>query len=159
MEMTNLVKADFTEVRKAKITLQCELRPNCYTYDEENENKIPNLSAIAEALYDLDYDLLSPNGEAITTMTTVAPLGYSGPGHQTTFWLVLEIVESASRHDETEWKDFLAKVAAKILRILAVDEDNCLASIDYLDYHRSDKRFVIITDTGGHDESDYIVFD
>lgn len=151
----NLIKADFSEVRKAKITLQCGLKPGFYTHND-NDICVPDLSAIAEALYDLDYDLLSPNGEAITTMHTVAPLGYGGSRHRVPYWLVLEVVEAASRHTELEWEEFLAKVAAKILKLLAIDDDDCIASIDYYG-HKHEQRFVVMTDTGRHDESDYIV--
>lgn len=145
---TKLVKTDHGFIRKAKITLQCELKPGYYTYRSDGD--YPNLSAIAEALYDIDYDYLSPNGESITTLDTTTPVGYRGYNHKVPHWLVIKITapEELYKH----WEDFLAGATAKIIRQLAITGSDCIATIEY----NGNEKFVVMTDIGEHDETDYI---
>lgn len=150
MVQSELVKTDFTDIRKARITLQCELKPGYYIYNSSGQ--YPNLNSIAEALYDLDFEYLSPNGESITTLGVTTPVGYRGFNRKIPHWLVVKITEPADRHTSSEWQDFLAKATAKILRKLAPEGEDNIASIEYDEM----KRFVVMTDLGGHNESDFI---
>lgn len=148
-----LVKTDYIEnIKHAKITLQCELRPACYIY--QSGHRVPDLVVVSLELKDLEYGFISPNGEVVMTLSTAMPVGYGGTGanHISPQWLVIELAEAGRRHEDAyDWEEFLASATAKILHLLAIGGDDRIATVEY-----DDKRFVVMDDTGGHDESDYI---
>lgn len=144
------VRTDHGWVRKAKITLQCELKPGYYTY--KNDGDYPNLTAIAEALYDINEKCLGPTAkEVIVTLDTTVPVGYRTFCHKVPHWLVVRITEPEERHQNAEWEELMTLVTAKILNRIAIKGDDCIASIEY----GNERRFVVMVDNGGHEE-DYI---
>ena len=150
-----LVKTDYCDIRKAKITLQCELKPAYYNYVAGIA--VLNLDAIADALYDIEYDFLSPNGETVTMLSQVVAVGYKGSAmgrrDKAPRWLVIDLTEAGKRHEsQIEWEEFLAEAAGKIVNQLAAGENNRIATVDC-----GDRRFVVMDELGGHNEADYIL--
>ena len=143
-----LIKTDYTDtIKHAKITLMFELRPAYYTYISGRRS--PDFSIISMELKELEYGFISPNGEAIMTLSSVMPVGwYAGYnmvsqsiGPQP--WLIVEITEAGKRHEDPhDWEDFLAKATTKIVQLLAIDGDSRIAAVEY----DGDKRFVVMDD-------------
>ncbi|MBR3324240.1 hypothetical protein IKG24_01735 [Candidatus Saccharibacteria bacterium] len=149
-----LVKKDSSMVvRKAKIVLQFELKTAC--------NHIiggvcaPNLNSVAEALYEVDDDLFSPNGDSVALLSITTPVGYRGYNHKIPRWLVVEITEPVCKEsEESDWEEALATTAAKMIKKLAPEGDDSIASIEYDDAtDRHQKKFVVMTDDGNSDNS------
>lgn len=144
-----LVKTDYEELKKAKIILQCELRPSCYEYF--NHKEAIDLRAISQALKELEHDFVNPDGSTRMMLSTMMPVG-CGDRMQID-WLVVEIVEAGKRHETPEdWEKFLAQTTAKIIKILSLGNDARIATVEY----DNNKRFIVMNDIDPHDESDYI---
>lgn len=143
-----LIKTDYTDtIKHAKITLMCELRPAYYTGRHS-----PDFSIISMELKELEYGFISPNGEAIMTLSSVMPVGcytgYNIVGQSISPqpWLIIEIAEAGKRHEDPhDWEDFLAKATTKIVQLLAINGGSRIATVEY----DGDKRFVVMDDISG----------
>lgn len=131
------VKTDRTFlVRKAKITLECELKHQYYV-----NGTVLNLSIISRALKELEREVINPHGDTVTTLYGVVPVGITDDRE----WLVVELNRRGEyRPNEPYWEDFIATVAGELISSLAADAPRRIARIQSSLRLDSDAEFVIM---------------